>query len=275
VPDPRLRNRSAAATFLCHHSIAPAGPRYLTVSTGLFEEQLAQIEARGLRTGDLAALETLAGGGALAPTAFLTFDDGFLDNYETVLPLLRERRMRAFVFVLPPLVDTGAPLLWPEVAADVERFPETMRSVGWEMLAEMGEEVFEVGAHTLTHPHLPDLDDEVLREELSASRRTVAERLGSCDTLAYPFGEWSPRVAAAAAECGYRFAFTLPTDFGQRDAGELTIPRVNVDYRDSWRRFGAKLSSRGRAFYLAEGTKAARRGVRRLRRRGGDPRGSQ
>jgi peptidoglycan/xylan/chitin deacetylase (PgdA/CDA1 family) len=268
VPDSRLRNRSAAATFLCYHSIAPAGPRYLTVSADLFERQLAQIEAHGLATGDLASLETLAGGGAIAPTVFLTFDDGFLDNYATVLPLLRERGMRAFVFVLPPLVDTGAPLVWPEVAADAERFPETMRSVDWEMLAEMGEGVFEVGAHTLTHPHLPDLDEEALRDQLSASRRMVAERLGSCDTLAYPFGEWSPRVAAAAAECGYRFAFTLPTDYGQRRAEELSIPRVNVDYRDSGRRFTAKLSPRGRSFYLAEGTKAARRGLRRLRRRG-------
>jgi peptidoglycan/xylan/chitin deacetylase (PgdA/CDA1 family) len=267
VPDSRLRNRSAAATFLCYHSIAPAGPRYLTVSAELFEEQLDQVEARGLATGDLAALKALAGGGTIAPSVFLTFDDGFLDNYETALPLLRERGMRAFVFVLPPLVDTGAPLVWPEVAADAGRFPETMRSVTWEMLGEMGEEVFEVGAHTLTHPHLPDLDDEALREELSASRLMVKERLGACDSLAYPFGEWSPRVAAAAAECGYRFAFTLPTDYGQHGAAELTIPRVNVDYRDSGSRFGAKLSPRGRAFYLSSVTKAGRRGVRGLKAR--------
>jgi len=267
VPDPRLRNRSAAATFLCYHSVAAAGPRYLTVSAALFEEQLDQIEARGLRTGDRATLEALAAGEEIPPSVFLTFDDGFLDNYETVLPLLRERRMRAFLFVLPPLVDAGAPLVWPEVAADARRFPETMRSVDWEMLAEMGEEVFEVGAHTLSHPHLPELDEEALREELSASRRMVQERLGSCETLAYPFGEWSPQVAAAAAGCGYRFAFTLPTDYGQRDADELTIPRVNVDYRDTGRRFAAKLSSRGRAFYLAETTKVARRGVRGLKAR--------
>lgn len=267
MPDPRLRNRSAAATFLCYHSVAPVGPRYLTVSAELFEEQLEQIEARGLATGDLSTLEALAAGDAVAPSVFLTFDDGFLDNYETVLPLLRERGMRAFLFVLPPLVETGAPLVWPEVAADAKRFPETMRSVTWEMLAEMGEEVFEVGAHTLTHPHLPELDQEALRDELSASRRMVKERLGACDTLAYPFGEWSPEVAAAARDCGYRFAFTLPTDYGQQGADELSIPRVNVDYRDSGRRFAAKLSPRGRAFYLAESTKAARRGVRGLKAR--------
>jgi peptidoglycan/xylan/chitin deacetylase (PgdA/CDA1 family) len=266
MADRRLRNRSRAATFLCYHSVAGEGPKYLTVSPRLFESHLDFFSARGLRTGDLATLEALAAGESIAPCVFLTFDDGFRDNYETVLPLLRERGMRAFVFVLPPLVDDGAPLVWPEVAADAERFA-TMRSVSWEMLEEMKEGGFEVGAHTLTHPHLPELDDEALEHELAESRRRVMARLGSCDTLAYPFGEWSPRVEAAARRCGYRFAFSLPTEHGQRSADALTIPRLNVDYRDSGRRLAAKLSPPGRALYLSEATKAARRTVRRLRGR--------
>jgi peptidoglycan/xylan/chitin deacetylase (PgdA/CDA1 family) len=264
MADRRLRNRSRAATFLCYHSVAGEGPRYLTVSPQLFASHLDLFEERGLQTGDLETLESLAAGEPVSPSVFLTFDDGFRDNYETVLPLLRERRMRAFVFVLPPLVDDGAPLAWPEVAADAKRFA-TMRSVSWEMLREMKEGGFEVGAHTLTHPHMPSLADEELERELRESREHVVARLGSCDTLAYPFGEWSPRVEAVAARCGYRFAFSLPTQRGQRRADVLTIPRVNVDYRDSGWRLAAKLSPPGRALYLAESTKAARRLVRRLR----------
>ncbi|HSC20496.1 MAG TPA: polysaccharide deacetylase family protein [Solirubrobacterales bacterium] len=264
MADGRLRNRSREATFLCYHSVAAEGPKYLTISPALFASQLDLFQARGLRTGDLGTLESLAAGEPVAPSVFLTFDDGFRDNYETVLPLLRERGMQAFVFVLPPLADEGAPLVWPEVAGDAERFA-SMRSVTWEMLEEMKEGGFEVGAHTLTHPHLPDLGDEALERELGESRRRVIARLGSCDTLAYPFGEWSPRVEAAAARCGYRFAFSLPTERGQRAADVLTIPRLNVDYRDSGRRLAAKLSPAGRAFYLSEATKAARRAVRKLR----------
>jgi peptidoglycan/xylan/chitin deacetylase (PgdA/CDA1 family) len=266
VPDRRLANRSKHATFLSYHSVAAEGPTYLTVTPRLFERQLDELARRGLRCGDLEALGALAKGRPLAPSAFLTFDDGFLDNYETVLPLLRERRMRAFVFVLPPLVDDGAPLAWPEVAEDAARFAKTMRSVTWAMLEEMKEAAFEVGSHTLTHPHLPELGEEALREELWDSRARVKERLGSCETIAYPFGEWSPQVAAAAAECGYSFAFTLPTSHGQRAAGPHSIPRVNVDYRDSGRRFAGKLSPLARRAYLSEALKAPRRGVKALRR---------
>jgi peptidoglycan/xylan/chitin deacetylase (PgdA/CDA1 family) len=265
VADPRLRNRSKDATFLAHHSVAPQGPTYLTVSAELFERQLSTISERGLACGDLGMLEAIAGGRPVPASVFLTFDDGFLDNYETVLPLLRERGMKAFVFVLPPLLDDGAALAWPEVAGDARRHPETMRSVDWEMLAEMSEGGFEVGSHTLTHPHLPQLGEEELRHELWESRARVKERLGSCETLAYPFGEWSPRVAEAASECGYRFAFSLPTSHGQRNADPLCIPRVNVDYRDSERRLARKLSPLGRKAYLSEALKAPRRGIKALR----------
>jgi peptidoglycan/xylan/chitin deacetylase (PgdA/CDA1 family) len=264
MADRRLRNRSRAAIFLCYHSVAEEGPKYLTLSPRLFERHLDSFTAQGLTTGGLDTLASLATGEKVAPTVFLTFDDGFLDNYETVLPLLRERGMRAFVFVLPPLVDAGAALAWPEVAADARRFA-SMRSVTWEMLEEMKEGGFEVGAHTLTHPHLPDLDEEALERELAESRQRVVERLGSCDTLAYPFGEWSPPVAAAARRCGYSFAFSLPTEKGQHGADELSIPRLNVDYRDSGRRLAVKLSPPGRIVYLAEATKVARRAVRALR----------
>jgi peptidoglycan/xylan/chitin deacetylase (PgdA/CDA1 family) len=264
VSDGRLRNRSRDAAFLCYHSVAPRGPTYLTISEEAFVDQLDELQALGLRTGGLAELEALAAGEQTPPTVFLTFDDGFLDNHQTVLPLLKEREMKAFVFVIPPLVDAGAELSWPEMAEDVVRNPSTLRSVTWDMAEQMRDILFEVGAHTLTHPHLPALDDAALREELGESRERIIERLGACDTLAYPFGEWSPRVAAAAADCGYRFAFTLPTTHGQSAADELTIPRLNIDSRDVGARFRFKLSPLGRRVYLSPTVRALRRGAKRL-----------
>lgn len=256
--DRLLRNRSARATFLCYHSIAAEGPRYLTISADLFERQLVRLKRDGFRSGDLRALAAAADGRLDRRTAFLTFDDGFRDNFETALPLLREYGFGAFVFVLPPLLDTGGAFEWAEVAADCRRYPATMQSVTWAMLEEMREGGFEVGSHTLTHPHLPELEEDDLREELWESRARIKERLGACDTLAYPFGEWSDRVAAAAADCGYRYAFSLPTKTGQRHATPHSIPRINVDYRDRERRFGAKLSAAGKRVILSPAVAATR-----------------
>jgi peptidoglycan/xylan/chitin deacetylase (PgdA/CDA1 family) len=260
-----LRNRSRRAVFLCYHSVAEEGPRYLTVSPDLFERQLALLRRRGLRAGGVDDLVAAAAGSPLEPTVFLTFDDGFLDNRETVLPLLREYGLHAFCFVLPPLVDEGAPLAWPEVAADQARHPETMRSVTWPMVEEMAADGFTIGSHGLRHPNLTELGPEQLRQELADSRARIRQRLGSCDSLAYPFGEWNAAVEAAAAECGYRFAFTLPSRAGQWGATPLSIPRVNVDYRDDERRFAAKLGPLGREAILSPLSGPLKSGLRRLR----------
>jgi peptidoglycan/xylan/chitin deacetylase (PgdA/CDA1 family) len=267
VPGPLL-NRTSRAVFLCYHSVAPEGPRYLTVSADLFERQLRTLRDRGFVGGDGRALEALAAGERTPPTVFLTFDDGFRDNHETVMPLLEAYGMRAFVFVIPPLVDAGAPLLWPEVESFQREFPGTMVSVDWEMVGQMAEGPFEIGSHTLTHPHLASLHGDALRDELLDSRRRVIERLGRCDTIAYPFGSWSSEVETATREAGYRFAFTLPTGIGQRHGTLLSIPRVNVDYRDEERRFAFKLSSAGRRLLLSRDVEGTRKAFERLARRG-------
>lgn len=246
-----LRNRSQDAAFLCYHSVHPEGPPFLTLSPETFERQLALLRRRGYRCGGVRELATLAAGDRLrVPHVFLTFDDGFQDNFTHAFPLLRAYGATALVFLLPPAVDAGAPLDWPEVRERRERHPAVFRSLTWSMVEAMAEGGVEFGSHTCAHHDLTRLGDEALAEELLQSRRRIAERLGSCDALAYPFGHWSPRVAAAAEAAGYRWAFTMPSG-PQSAATPLTIPRVAVDQRDDERRFALKLTSMGRRLTLS------------------------
>jgi peptidoglycan/xylan/chitin deacetylase (PgdA/CDA1 family) len=263
-----LCNRSGDAVFLCYHSIADDGPPFVSVPVERFERQLALLERRGYRAGSRRELAGLARGRRpQRPLAFLTFDDGFADNACVVAPLLRRRGWTAQVFVLPPAVDAGRALDWPETRARRAAHPRVMRSLDWHAAEAMADAGFDFGSHTNNHGHLPRLGDEELRQELLDSRRRIAERLGRCDMLAYPFGEWDARVVAAAAAAGYRLAFTLP--FGsQRRAGPLTIPRIAVDHRDDERRFALKLSPLGRTVLLSP-AKARLRKVRSLADRGG------
>lgn len=262
-----LRNRSHAAAFLCYHSVHPDGPPFLTLPPERFERQLALLRRRGYRCGGMRELRGLARGER--PTArqvFLTFDDGFQDNFSHAFPLLRAYGATALVFLLPPAVDAGAPLDWPEVRERRERHPGVFRSLTWSMVDAMAEGGVEFGSHTCSHHDLTRLDDEALAEELLQSRRRIAERLGSCDALAYPFGHWSPRVAAAAEAAGYRWAFTMPSG-PQSAATPLTIPRIAVDQRDDERRFALKLTSMGRRLTLSPARgwlRTARRPLRQL-----------
>jgi peptidoglycan/xylan/chitin deacetylase (PgdA/CDA1 family) len=249
--DRSLGNRTARAVFLTYHAVSDTGPAFLHVPPDMFERQLALLRRKGWAPGTIAGLDALnSGARPAAPLAFLTFDDGYVDNHRDALPLLREYGFRAIVFVIPPMVDTGAPLIWPEVVDDQVRHADVMRSMTWDQVGEMVDAGTEIGAHTLTHPKLSTLHGEELREQLVDSRRAIIARLGRCDLFAYPFGDLAPETVRAVADAGYRYAFAQPTA-GQARHTRFTIPRIAVDERDDERRFGLKLRAPVRAGLLS------------------------
>ncbi|HWM64857.1 MAG TPA: polysaccharide deacetylase family protein [Solirubrobacterales bacterium] len=248
-----LRNRSRDAAFLCYHSIHPSGPRWLSVSPSQFDRQLDCLRRKGWHSGSEADLQAMAQGEATSRrTAFLTFDDGFADNFTTALPILQEHGFSAMFFVLPTHLDNGAPFEWPEVAEDRGQYPDVMRSLTWAQVETMAEAGMAFGSHGIAHNSLPKLSDEELCQELLDSRRRIEERLDRCTMLAYPFGHWDARVAAAADAAGYSCAFTVPRSYQER-VDPLSIPRIPVDYRDDARRFALKVRPAVRRIYLSRG----------------------
>jgi peptidoglycan/xylan/chitin deacetylase (PgdA/CDA1 family) len=258
-----LSNRSREAVFLCYHSVADSGPEFTSVTADAFERQLRTLGQLGFRSGRHEDLARIARGERVdGRVVFLTFDDGHVDNHAAARPLLEAYGFTGMIFLLPPRVDGGKPLNWPRVEERAARFPDVMRSLSWEQVDEMAAGGHEFGSHTLTHPFLTGLGDDDLRQELSDSRARIIERLGRCDSIAYPFGAWDRRVAAAAADAGYSYGFTLP-DGSQMSADPLTIPRISVDHRDDDQRFRRKLGAAYRALSLSPCRPLARRVLRR------------
>jgi len=256
-----LRGRSRRCVFLGYHSVTEDGPPFLSLRPGTFQRQLDLLAGAGFRSGTGATLQRIAAGETPPGRhAFLTFDDGFVDTVTMALPLMSERGLTGLAFVLPGHLDKGAPLDWPEVAGEAARRPQLMQSMDWSMLEKLVEAGWEIGSHTMSHPRLPGLADEELAQELLDSRRVIEARLGRCDLLAYPFGDWDERVARAASAAGYSFAFTLPFG-GQAGATRMSIPRVTIDDRDDPWRFRAKLSGVGRRALFSPLRPAVRRAL--------------
>lgn len=71
-------------------------------------------------------------------------------------------------------------------------------------------ERFEVGAHSLTHPHLTALADADLRDEVRGSKTYIEDVVGKpCVTFCYPSGHVDARVAANVRDAGYLGARTV------------------------------------------------------------------
>ncbi len=129
---------------------------------------------------------------------------------ENALPTLRRLRIPATIFVCTDYAEDGRPLAIPEL--DRVGLRDELRTLTWDELGELAhDELIDVGSHTVSHAHLPELADAELRAELNDSRHAIEDRLHRPSPfIAYPFGEEGPRVRAAARAAGYLGAFGAP-----------------------------------------------------------------
>jgi peptidoglycan/xylan/chitin deacetylase (PgdA/CDA1 family) len=211
---------------LCYHGISSDWPTQIAIAPNDLERQVESFLARGYRSATFAEAVVAREPGRLV---VVTFDDGYESVFLLARPLLARLGVRATVFVPTDHVEREKPVGWPgtDFWADTP-WADELRLARWDQLRTLAGEGWEIGSHTRTHPRLPELDDASLMRELRDSRTELEDRLGvSCVSVAYPYGDTSPRVAAAAARAGYRAGGgLLPDRLSPRNP--LLYPRVFV-----------------------------------------------
>jgi peptidoglycan/xylan/chitin deacetylase (PgdA/CDA1 family) len=245
---------------LCYHAVSERWPAALSVTPAAFERQLELLLRRGYE--GVTFREAALGGGRGKKIA-VTFDDAYLSVLEVGRPILDRLGLPATVFVPTDWPARGEPMRWPGIDQWMgTEFEPELRSLTWEQLGGLATDGWEVGSHTQSHPRLTTLDDDTLARELRDSRAECERRLGlACRTIAYPYGDYDSRVAAAAGHAGYEAACTLPSRI--HAARPLEWPRVGVYHEDSERRYRLKVSRAVRAVRASRAWDA----LERLRRR--------
>ncbi len=124
----------------------------------------------------------------------LTFDDGWLDNWEEMFPLLQKHGAKATIYLAPDCPDM------PKLR------PEHIRA-----MQESG--LVEFGAHTLRHVNLQQSDDVLARREIEGSRSAVAALTGvPCRSFAYPYGRFEPKHCEMVRAAGFDTAVSTKKD---------------------------------------------------------------
>lgn len=179
---------------LMYHHVVEDGEECndMTVTVSRLKKDLYWIRAHGYET---VLPRELASGEPLPERAvMITFDDGYLSNYELLYPALKEEGMKAVISVVTCMPDRGD-----------EHY------VNWEMCREMTESgLVEIGSHTHSLHNLdtkglvvpggvngiqrdPEETDEAFQsrvlDDIQKSYDLIAENVGQPPVFfAYPFG---------------------------------------------------------------------------------------
>ena len=220
---------------LCYHAVTDGWEHALAVPPERLERQVRSLLRRRFRPAT--AAEVAHGRGRLL---HVTFDDAYT-SVERALPFLERARVPATIFACSSYADDGRPLSVPELAAEAARLPHELETMTWDRLRAVAEHGIEIGAHTVSHPHLPRLGDAEVERELAESRERIESELGRpCRHLAYPYGEEQPRIRALAERVGFEAAFALP---GSRARPHrFALPRAGLYRADGAARVFAKTS---------------------------------
>ncbi|OGL64780.1 hypothetical protein A2753_00030 [Candidatus Uhrbacteria bacterium RIFCSPHIGHO2_01_FULL_47_11] len=165
------------------------------------------------------------------PPVAVTFDDGTTDWFTRAMPILEETQIPATFFVCTGYIGNGLiPYPNPHTPATALSYDELVKLAASSFV--------EIGGHTLTHPHLSELDAKTSYKEIEGSRALLSSWLKREVALfAYPFGDaqdYTNETLELVREAGYRAACTLDErTFGPHE-DPYALPRLVIFDEPLW-----------------------------------------
>lgn len=221
---PDLEDYTAQVPVFMYHNISPSGDPTTNISAGRLEEHLSALTQAGYTAVTLDQLEGYVRRGEPLPEkpVVLTFDDGYLSNYELAYPLLKAYHTPAVIFAV------GANMGQTEHYKDTQ-FPITPR-FSLNQAAEMEESgLVSVQSHTYDMHQWPGFEagrarENILRWEDEGELDYRAALTQDCQTLrallegegglervhalAFPSGQWDRLAQTVLLENGFDITFT-------------------------------------------------------------------
>jgi peptidoglycan/xylan/chitin deacetylase (PgdA/CDA1 family) len=243
---------------LVYHAIETAPQRGLerwTTSLKSFRQHIDVIAASGrasLTVSEFA--ECLRGERPLHGDAVVvTFDDGYASTYDAVHELMR-RGIASTVYVISGAVEHAGMLSHAQLEALVRL------------------DGVEIGAHSMSHPHLDELDSDAVEAEVSGSKRVLETMLDApIRSFAYPHGSYDRSARAAVIAAGYRSAAAIKNAISHLEDDPFAIARWTMTAHTSPEELSRILHGDGvplawnQVRLRTRASRAARRTRRRLR----------
>lgn len=204
------------------------GDRFLNVSSADFQRQIRFMLQLGYQARSFSEIIDAQTRKKSLPrrTFGVTFDDGYACVGEFAAPILRDFKVAATVFVVPRGI--GRTNEW-----DIETGYPILPLMDWKKLDELRATGWEIGGHTMTHPHLDALNDEAALRDIVDGKREIEAHIGQeIHTFCYPFGHFNSRTPELALRAGFTGACTTRAGLVKSGGNAMLTPRIKIAYRD-------------------------------------------
>lgn len=226
-------------TVLMYHKVdeLQEGVRYPGnyVSPDAFTKQMDALTMWGYRTISLQQwLDYRAGHTSLPDKPLIvTFDDGYTCFDRNAWPVMRERGMRATVFLVAGQI--GGRNAW-----DADERQETL--LGATRIRTLQDEGVHFGSHTVTHVPLARVEPKRALDELVKSRAILSDLLGrEVDTFAFPYSNQSRDVRALVRDAGYACAVRGKGRMNWKATDPFGLRRIKVEHGMTTAELGSRL----------------------------------
>lgn len=159
-------------------------------------------------------------------TLSITFDDGYVDNFEVAAPVLKSYGLPATFFISTGFIGSNRVPFWDS------QLPVQPGWMNWEQVRGLASMGFDIGAHTHTHIDMGKCATDLIREELALSRDTLRRELGrKVDLFVYPFGgrdNITDQAIELVKEAGFQSCASCHGGVNPRIADPYRIRRIGI-----------------------------------------------
>lgn len=220
---------------LMYHKIDSVNFDVLTIKESHFYDQMLYLINEGYQFLTLKDLhEKMAEKKIPRHSVMITFDDGYLSNYDLAVPILERLKLKANFFI--PVSFIGKTNTWDKTDEPLMDF-KTLKKLSHN---------FCLGLHSYAHQNLSELKVSEIKEDLLKCESILMENeIPFEKSLAYPYGKmplehWN-KFEDLMIELRYKSAFRIGNLVNTNLSNIYQMKRIDIQGTESFNQFKFKI----------------------------------
>lgn len=173
-----LTKRSSKIPVIYYHDVVEkTGHSFIRIDINKFTEQMEYLSLNNYKTYLFNEIPSKFEKSTKSKEIIITFDDGFISNYDIVFPLMKKLNLKFNIFL-------------------TTNFIGNKNYLTWQMIDEMfNSKLVGFGAHTHTHIDARDISEKNYNKEIFEVNNLICENIHSqINDFCFPYGYYNNQI---------------------------------------------------------------------------------